>query len=860
MRVSLNWLQELVDIKMSPEELGRVLTIAGFELEELIDLRANADGVVVGKVIERSQHPNADKLSVCKVDIGADEPLDIVCGASNVRADIFVPVATVGTYLPAIDLKLKPTKLRGEPSEGMICSLTELGLEKESDGIYIFQEDSITPGDDVRPLLGLNDVILDLATTANRADALSMVGIAREVAALTGAEVRLPKAIRRTLERSDVPSERRRSPDRLAGDALQSVPEVKEQDIATNSSLQINIQESAACMAYIGTVIESVKVAPSPDWLKWRLEAAGTRPINNVVDITNYILLEWGQPLHGFDREKLSSVAGSEDLTLGVRFAKDGEKLKTLDEQQRDLVTDNLLITANDKPVALAGVMGGEETEVDEKTTNIVLEAALFDPVAIRRSSRAQSMRSEASTRYERGVNQVELESACKRAIALLEELAGGTATVQAMSDNRVDHSSLEAIELRLSRINQVLGQVNKQDSVGYIEASDVESILGALGCSLEAVAGKEDTWLVKVPPYRYRDLEREIDLIEEVARLYGYDRFCDTLPEKTEPGYLSAEYATKNKLRAVFRGVGLTEVVQYSLVKPTGKEVTLANPLFAEYSALRADLFSGLLDAFAYNQSQGNGALNAFEIEKVFYREEDKLIERDSVAGIVGGNITSSGLWVNGGKGTALTWYDAKGVLENVFSNLGIGVEYRPESEEARLHPGRTAALWLQGNRWSDSPLPEQRRIAEGNRLGVFGQIHPQLAQQRDLANEVYLFELDFDLLLAALNRDAITTPKFKTYSTYPGSARDLAFFAPLDVSVFAIEKVIGKAGGKLLQRVEVFDEYKGKNVPEGQRSLAFNLFYQASDRTLTDKDVDLVHQKVRDTLVKKFDVTLRS
>ena len=811
MRVSLNWLQELVDIKMSPEELGRVLTIAGFELEELIDLRKSADGVVVGKVVERSQHPNADKLSVCKVDIGADEPLDIVCGASNVRADIFVPVATVGTYLPAIDLKLKPTKLRGEPSQGMICSLTELGLEKESDGIYIFKEDSITPGDDVRPLLGLNDVILDLATTANRADALSMVGIAREVAALTGAKVRLPG--------------------------------VKEQDIAANSSLQIDVKDPAACMAYIGTVIESVKVAPSPDWLKWRLEAAGTRPINNVVDITNYILLEWGQPLHGFDREKLSTVAGSEDLTLGVRFAKDGEKLKTLDEQERDLVTDNLLITANDKPVALAGVMGGEETEVDEKTTNIVLEAALFDPVAIRRSSRAQGMRSEASTRYERGVNQVELESACKRAIALLEELAGGTATVQAMSDNRVDHSSLEAIELRLSRINQVLGQVKREDGVGYIEASDVESILGALGCNLEAVAGKENTWSVKVPPYRYRDLEREIDLIEEVARLYGYDRFCDTLPEKTEPGYLSAEYATKNKLRAVFRGVGLTEVVQYSLVKPTGKEVTLANPLFAEYSALRADLFSGLLDAFVYNQSQGNGALNAFEIEKVFYRDDDKLVERDSVAGILGGSITSSGLWVNGGKGTALTWYDAKGVLENVFSNLGIGVEYRPESEELRLHPGRTAALWLQGKR-----------------LGVFGQIHPQLAQQRDLANEVYLFELDFNLLLAALNRDAITTPKFKTYSTYPGSARDLAFFAPLDVSVFAIEKAINKAGGKLLQRVEVFDEYKGKNVPEGQRSLAFNLFYQASDRTLTDKDVDPVHQKVRDTLVKKFDVTLRS
>ena len=827
MRVSLNWLKELVDINMSPEELGRVLTIAGFELEELIDLRSQADGVVVGKVLERSQHPNADKLSVCQVDVGADEPLNIVCGAPNVRADIFVPVATVGTYLPAIDLKLKPTKLRSEPSVGMICSLTELGLEKESEGIYIFEEENIQPGDDVRPLLGLNDVILDLATTANRADALSMVGIAREVAALTDAEVRLPS--------------------------------VKEQEIASNSSLAIDISEPAACMAYIGTVIEGVKIAPSPDWLKWRLEAAGIRPINNVVDITNYVLLEWGQPLHAFDREKLQQVAGNQDLTIGVRFATEGEKLTTLDEQKRDLARQNLLITANDKPVALAGVMGGAATEVGEETSNIILEAALFDPVDIRRSSRAQGMRSEASTRYERGVNQVELESACKRAIALLQELAGGTSTARAMSDNRVDFSSLEAIELRLSRIHQVLGEVNKDDGTGYIEASDVETILGALGCNLELIAEKENTWSVKVPPYRYRDLEREIDLIEEVARLYGYDRFCDTFPAKTEPGYLSSEYAIKNKLRAVLRGVGLTEVVQYSLVKPTGKEVTLANPLFAEYSALRGEMFSGLLDAFAYNQSQGNGALNAFEIERVFYQEareavagvppveaieqEGELKERDSVAGIMGGNITSQGMWVDGGKGKPMTWYHAKGVLENAFSNLGVSVEYRPENIQERLHPGRTAALWLQGKR-----------------LGVFGQIHPQVARERDLANEVYLFELDFSLLLTALNRDAITTPRFQTYSTYPGSARDLAFFAPLDLSVFAIEKVMNKAGGKLLQRVEVFDEYRGKNVPKGQRSLAFNLVYQASDRTLSDKDVDPVHQKVRDTLVKKFDVTLRS
>jgi phenylalanyl-tRNA synthetase beta chain len=331
--------------------------------------------------------------------------------------------------------------------------------------------------------------------------------------------------------------------------------------------------------------------------------------------------------------------------------------------------------------------------------------------------------------------------------------------------------------------------------------------------------------------------------LIEEVARLYGYDRFCDTLPEKTEPGYLSFEYYAKNKVRTVLRGVGLTEVVQYSLVEPTGKEVTLANPLFAEYSALRSDLLSGLIDAFEYNQSQGNGALNAFEIERVFWQNEEQLQEKDSVAGIMGGNISPQGMWVSGGKGTPMTWYQAKGILENALSNLGVTVQYQPESEDARLHPGRTASLWL-----------------NSQRLGIFGQLHPQLRQQRDLPDEVYLFELAFDVLLAALDHEDLSTPKFKAYSTYPGSARDIAFFAPLDLSVAAIETAMNKAGGKLLQQVEVFDEYKGKNVPEGQRSLAFNLLYRASDRTLTDQDVDPVHQKVRDTLVKKFDVTLRS
>jgi phenylalanyl-tRNA synthetase beta chain len=377
MRISLNWLRELVALDGSAQELAERLTLAGFEVEDIEDRSTWADGVVVGKVLVRDKHPNADKLSVCQVDIGQDEPSTIVCGAPNVQAGLFVPVATLGTYLPNVDLKIKPAKLRGVPSAGMICSLSELGLTKDSEGIHVFdpKQQSFKVGDDVRPLLGLDDAILDLSSTANRADALSMVGIAREVAALQGtSQIDLPK-----------------------------IPNLK---IPTKGpAIAIEVDGAQACPAYIATRLDGIKVAPSPEWLKRHLEAAGTRPINNVVDITNYILLEWGQPLHAFDANALSAVAGGSSLTLGVRFAKTGETLKTLDGQGRSLSPQNLLITANEHPIALAGVMGGEETEVRETTTSIVLEAALFSSIGVRRSARAQGLRSEASTRYERGVN-----------------------------------------------------------------------------------------------------------------------------------------------------------------------------------------------------------------------------------------------------------------------------------------------------------------------------------------------------------------------------------------------------------------------------------------------------------------------
>ena len=815
MRISLNWLRELVDVTLAPEELAETLTIAGFEVEDIEDRRKLADGVVVGKVLDVQPHPNADKLRVCQVDIGGTNGLlNIVCGAANVRAGAYVPVATVGTYLPTIDVKIRASKLRGVRSEGMICSLAEVGLEKESSGIHIFEEDNLQLGSDVRPLLDLEDVILDLTATANRADALSMVGVAREVAALTGASLRLPEA-----------------------------PELS---IPSGSGrLTLKISEPSACPAYIGTVIEGVKIAPSPDWLQQRLQAAGVRPINNVVDVTNYILLEWGQPLHAFDRERLQAVAGGDSLTIGVRFAKSGESLKTLDGQSRNLQPQTLLITANDQPVALAGVMGGEETEVHDGTQNLVLEAALFEPVAIRRSARSQGLRTEASTRYERGVNQAELGVACQRAIALLTELASGTPTAQAIADTRTHPSTwARSIKLRLDRVNQILGPVDLGEDIGEILPEDVERILTALGCQLtRSESDGELQWTVTVPPYRYRDLEREIDLIEEIARLYGYDNFCDELPDKTEPGYLSLDYLLARQLREALRAAGLTEVVHYSLVKPEDKQqISLANPLFAEYSALRTDILSGLIDACQYNLEQGNGVLNGFEIGRVFWREEEGLTEADSVAGIFGGDPTQ-GRWVRGGRESPMTWYEAKGIVESVFQRLGLSVEYQPNRQDERFHPGRTASLWLQGES-----------------LGLFGQLHPMLRKERGLPDAIYAFELDLDVLLDALDQDEILIPEFRSYSTYPASDRDIAFFAPVKVSVAEIERVTQNAAGQLLESVQVFDEYQGENVPEGQRSLAFRLVYRASDRTLTDEEVEPVHQKVREALVEKFGVSLRS
>jgi phenylalanyl-tRNA synthetase beta chain len=350
--------------------------------------------------------------------------------------------------------------------------------------------------------------------------------------------------------------------------------------------------------------------------------------------------------------------------------------------------------------------------------------------------------------------------------------------------------------------------------------------------------------WIVTVPPYRYRDLEREIDLIEEIARLYGYDKFCEDLPPKTEPGYLSIDQVLIRKIREAFRAAGLTELLQYSLVKPEekGEQISLSNPLFVEYSALRTDLLSGLIEVAQYNLEQGNGVLNGFEIGRIFWRDEDGLAESDRVAGILGGD-PSQGKWTRGGQEAPMSWYEAKGIIESVFERLGLTVEYQPDRQDSRLHPGRTASLWIQGDR-----------------LGRFGQLHPQLRAELSLPDQVYGFELDLDVMLNALAQDEKLTPRFSVYSTFPAADRDIAFFVTDTVSVAEIQRTTQQAAGNLLESVQLFDEYRGERVPEGQRSLAFRLIYRAGDRTLKDKEVESAHQKVRDALLEKFGVSLRS
>ena len=819
MQVSLQWLRELVACDLAADVLAEKLSIAGFEVEEIVDLAARAAGVVVGYVEQREPHPDANKLSVCTVAIGADEPLQIVCGAKNVRAGIHVAVATVGAYLPAVDLKIKPAELRGVASSGMICSLSELGLADSSDGIVILDDalETLPPvGSPVGPLFGLDDQVLELAITANRPDGLSMLGIAREVAALTGASLSLPAA--------------------AAPVAASPLP--------VGTDVQDRIEEGGL---FSLTALSGVQVGPSPRWLQSRLERAGLRPINNVVDITNLVMLEQGQPLHAFDADRLARLSENQldPAAIDLRAGRPAEAFTTLDGTEHSLSEEAWVVSYADHAIALAGVMGGQTTAVDGDTTSIWLEAAMFAPQTVRKSARSLGLRTDASSRFEKGLPVEVTLGAADRAVALLQELCG--ATVESRWLHQRSEVAKEPLELRRDALHNLLGPIAADGAEEDLADAEIERILQALGCSLEQA---EEGWLVHVPPARAMDLQREVDLIEEVARLVGYDRFASHLPDPIAPGGLTPVQEAERRLRRLLAAAGLQEVCSLSLgpaeaERPgadPSRRVPLANPLLADYSHLRDSLVDELLFAAQRNLKAGRSGFWAFEIGNVFDATAKGSPQSQHLAGLICGSRQAE-LWSQSGKPQALDYFSARGLLQSALAGLKLPVEDRRLSEHPLLHPGRAAQI-----------------VVEGRPAGFFGQVHPELAEQYDLPPATYLFQLEVTPLLSAATRRNRWQPSFAAFATVPASERDLALVVKAETASAQLLNAIRKAGKPLLEQAELVDRYEGEQLAAGSCSQAFRLRYRDPKRTLKDSEVDEAHAKIRAALEKQFGAQLRA
>jgi len=820
MRVSLQWLRELVACDLPAEELGERLSVAGFEVEEIEDLAARAAGVVVGHVQSREQHPNADKLSVCTVQIGAAEPLQIVCGAKNVRAGIHVAVATVGAYLPAVDLTIKPAELRGVASSGMICSLSELGLADRSDGIVILDEalENVPPlGSPVGPLFGLDDQVLELAITANRPDGLSMQGIAREVAALSGAVLTLAA----------------------------TPPAVKAEPLPVAAPVQERIEAGGL---FSLTALSGIRIAPSPQWLQSRLERAGLRPINNVVDITNLVMLEFGQPLHAFDATKLAALSGGnlDPAQLDLRAGRSDEAFVALDGSEHTLTPEAWVVSYADQAIALAGVIGGHNSCVDESTTALWLEAAMFAPQTVRRSARSVGLRTDASSRFEKGLPREVTLTAANRAVQLFQELCGASLEERWCHERSEDPRP--ALNLRRDALHNLLGPVITADGDETdLEDAEIEQILSALGCSLSP---DDDGWQVQVPPSRAMDLEREVDLIEEVARLVGYDRFASHLPDPIEPGGLNAEQEAERRLRRILAASGLQETCSLSLGPAVSerpgadpaRRVALANPLLADYSHLRDSLVDELLLAAQRNLQAGRSGFWAFELGNVFDATAKDGGQRLQLAGVICG-ARQAELWSSGGKPQALDYFQARGLLQQALLSLKLPVEDRRLTSEPLLHPGRAAQV-----------------VVEGRPAGWFGQVHPELAERYDLPAATYLFQLEVPQLLSAATRRNRWQPAFAAFPTVPASERDLALVVPSSTASGDLLQAIRKAGKPLLEQAELVDRYEGEQVAAGSCSQAFRLRYRDAKRTLTDAEVDGAHQAIRSVLEHQFGAQLRA
>lgn len=770
MLVSLNWLKQYVDIEgIAPEELAEKITRSGIEVDAVINRSQGMTNIVVGYIVSKEKHPDADKLNICQVEVGEGDVRQIICGAPNVAAGQKVIVALPGARLPG-GIKIKKAKMRGQESNGMICSLQELGVEGRvvpkayADGIYVLPEDAV-PGSDALELVGLRDIVLELGLTPNRSDALSMLGVAYEVAAILSKEVKLPEIQYETISEK-------------AGDYINVRVEAKENPL------------------YAAKVVKNVKIAESPLWLQHYLMAAGVRPHNNVVDITNYILMEYGQPLHAFDYDSLNSKE------IVVRLAHEGEKIVTLDEQERTLNAHNLVITNGVEPVAVAGVMGGANSEVTNKTTTVVIEAAYFEGLSVRRTSKELGLRSDSSARFEKGVDPNRVLLAGERAAQMLADIAGGEVLDGTVLVDDLDKTPARVV-VSPDYINSRLGM--------KISLEEMLSILNRLQFDVEAANGL----LIIDVPTRRQDIKIEEDIIEEIARLYGYDEIPMTLPEGNEQvGGLTPYQAKRRIVRNVLEGAGLYQAITYSLTSDelaqkfalkTEDTTKLLMPMSEERSTLRQSLIPHLVEAASYNVARKADSVALYEIGSVFLgqTEEQLPYEEEHIAFVL------TGKWVDHtwqGEKLNVDFFVAKGIIESLFEKLGLTdrLSFSRTTVDG-LHPGQTAAIYL-----------------DGEKIGLIGGLHPTERKQYDL-KETYVAELNLKAILAATVEDLVYAP----VPRFPAMTRDIALELDRSKPAGEIVEIIRQAGTKLLKEVKVFDVYEGEKMEAGKKSVAFSLTY---------------------------------
>jgi phenylalanyl-tRNA synthetase beta chain len=813
MKVSTGWLSDYTSIEgVTADELAEKITAAGIEIDGIERRNKGISGIVTGYVKSKEKHPDADKLNVCIVDAGQGEDLQIVCGAKNVAAGQIVPVALVGAKLPGLDIK--KAKLRGVLSQGMICSAKELGLndkllpKEQQEGILVLPEGTEI-GQDILKVLGLNDEILEFDLTPNRSDCLSMIGAAYEVSAILGRSINLPDPKSEIIE--------------ISG--------------AAANSISVKIENEEYCSHYAVRYISGVKPAASPLWIQNRLIGAGIRPINNIVDITNYVMLEYGQPLHAFDA---NTIEGGE---LGVRLAHEGEVLTTLDGQERKLEPQMLVIADGVKAVGLAGVMGGLDTEVTAETVNLVLESAKFDGGTVRKTSRQLGLRSEASLRFEKEVDPSAVIPALNRAAALIARYAGGSV------HEGIVQAGTPAVEekiltLSLEKLNRYLGT--------DLSLLEVKTLFGRLHFK----CGDSAQGVIEVQiPTRRGDISYDVDLIEEIARLYGYDNIPTTLIEgTTTPGALTREQALRRELRRLMSHGGYQEVLGYSFIQPeqskmfpelsdNAQAVKLAMPMSEERSVLRTSLLPQLLDIASYNTNRRQSDLALFEIGNVFFTDEEQLTRQPRELPVLGLLLSGSLLVKQWNISTQpVDFFDLKGALESVFTYLGLTdkVIYEGDSPEG-YHPGRSASVYLLGN---------EGRV----KIGTLGQIHPDLQRKLDLV-DTYAAEI----LLQPLYDTAQSRLQYNELPRFPGMVRDIAVVVDSAVPAGHLLASIRENGGTLLQSVQVFDVYTGGKLESGKKSIAISLLYRHGEHTLTDEEVGEVHDQVLSSLQQTFGAELR-